>query len=172
MEVITLTPGSVTLAELRAIWKGAPIRLADTGWAAIDAAAGRVGEILASGRTVYGVNTGFGLLAQTRIPDNRLEELQRNLILSHCAGIGDPLDRRLVRLMLVLKVIGLGRGKQLCAKRDLSLAKHRGAEMCQWRQVSRSADRALRRDHRKRTGIEQGEQPFDDDAPDAAMTTA
>ena len=48
---------------------------------------------MASGRTVYGVNTGFGLLAQTRIPDDRLAELQRNLILSHSCGLGEALDR-------------------------------------------------------------------------------
>ncbi len=110
MEIITLVPGNVPLAELRAIWKGASIRLADAGWSAIDAAAARVADIIASGRTVYGVNTGFGLLAQTRIPDNRLEELQRNLILSHSCGLGDALDARIVRLIIALKAIGLGRG--------------------------------------------------------------
>jgi len=105
-----LHPGSVTLAELRAIWDGAPVALAASGWAAIDAAAASVGEILASGRTVYGVNTGFGILAQTRIPAERLAELQTNLILSHSVGLGEPLDPRIVRLILILKVIGLARG--------------------------------------------------------------
>ncbi|MDQ3824031.1 MAG: histidine ammonia-lyase, partial [Actinomycetota bacterium] len=62
------------------------------------------------GETVYGVNTGFGLLAQTRIPDDRLAELQTNLILSHSAGLGDPLPRHVTRLMIVLKLLGLGRG--------------------------------------------------------------
>ena len=62
----------------------------------------------ASGRTVYGVNTGFGLLAQTRIPDDRLAELQRNLILSHSCGLGEALDPPVVRLVMVLKAIGLG----------------------------------------------------------------
>ena len=61
-------------------------------------------------RTVYGVNTGFGLLAQTRIPDDRLAELQRNLMLSHSCGVGEPLDPRIVRLMMVLKAVGLARG--------------------------------------------------------------
>jgi histidine ammonia-lyase len=110
MDTILLRPGSVTLAELRAIWSGAPVALDASAWAAVEASAAAVGRILDGGRTVYGVNTGFGLLAQTRIPDDRLEELQRNLVLSHSAGIGDPLDRRLVRLMMVLKVIGLARG--------------------------------------------------------------
>ena len=91
--MITLRPGTVTLAELRAIWDGAPVALADEAWAAIDASAASIGRILASGRTVYGVNTGFGLLAQTRIPSERLAELQTNLILSHSCGLGEALDR-------------------------------------------------------------------------------
>ena len=107
---VTLRPGSVSLAELRRIWAGDAIALADSAWDAIDAAAQAVERIVASGRTVYGVNTGFGLLAQTCIPPDRLEELQRNLILSHSAGLGEPLDWRIVRLMMVLKAVGLARG--------------------------------------------------------------
>jgi histidine ammonia-lyase len=108
--MITLTPCSVSLADLRAVWNGAPVALADSAWAEVEAAAASVGRILESGRTVYGVNTGFGLLAQTRIPPHRLDELQRNLILSHSAGIGEPLPANVVRLMMVLKAIGLARG--------------------------------------------------------------
>jgi histidine ammonia-lyase len=107
---VILNPGSVTLAELRAIWEGAPIELHGDAWKAIDASAASIGRILASGRTVYGVNTGFGLLAQTRIPDDRLAELQRNLILSHSCGLGAPLEARIVRLAMILKTLGLGRG--------------------------------------------------------------
>jgi histidine ammonia-lyase len=110
MSGLILSPGSVTLADLRAIWNGAPVSLHGEAWAAIEAAAESVGRIVAGGRTVYGVNTGFGLLAQTRIPDDRLAELQTNLILSHSCGLGEPLDRRIVRLAMVLKAIGLGRG--------------------------------------------------------------
>jgi histidine ammonia-lyase len=73
-------------------------------------AAASVDRIVAGGETVYGVNTGFGLLANTRIPDGRLAELQTNLILSHSAGLGDPLPRHVVRLMILLKLLGLGRG--------------------------------------------------------------
>jgi histidine ammonia-lyase len=72
--------------------------------------AAAVERIVAGGETVYGVNTGFGLLANTRIPDDRLAELQTNLILSHSAGLGDPLPRHVTRLMIVLKLLGLGRG--------------------------------------------------------------
>src|SRR3954447_9141989 len=98
MDRISLNPGTVTLAELRTIWNGAPVALADAAWLAIAEAAENVGRVLASGRTVYGVNTGFGLLAQTRIPADRLEELQRNLILSHSCGLGETLEPRIVRL--------------------------------------------------------------------------
>lgn len=73
-------------------------------------AAQSVERIVAGGDTVYGVNTGFGLLASTRIPDDRLAELQTNLILSHSAGLGEPLSRHVTRLMIVLKLLGLGRG--------------------------------------------------------------
>ncbi|CAA9525267.1 MAG: Histidine ammonia-lyase [uncultured Sphingosinicella sp.] len=107
---VLLRPGSVSLAELRQVWAGAAVELEEPAWAAIDAAAESIGRILESGRTVYGVNTGFGLLAQTRIADDRLLDLQRNLILSHSCGLGDALDRRVVRLAIVLKAIGLGCG--------------------------------------------------------------
>jgi len=110
MTAITLNPGAVPLAELRAIWAGAPVALHADAWTAIDASAASVGRILASGRTVYGVNTGFGILAQTRIPNDRLAELQTNLILSHSCGLGDALDPGIVRLAMILKAIGLGRG--------------------------------------------------------------
>ena len=122
---IVLKPGAVSLAELRAVWAGAPVALDDGAWAGVEEAAANVGRILESGRTVYGVNTGFGLLAQTRIPADRLEELQRNLLLSHSAGLGDPLDPRIVRLMMVLKAIGLARGcsgvRRLVVERLLAL---------------------------------------------------
>ena len=110
MSPIILKPGSVTLAHLRAIWAGAPVRLDEEAFAAIDGAADAVARIVQSGRTVYGVNTGFGLLAQTRIPGERLAELQRNLILSHSCGLGEALPERIVRLIMALKVNGLARG--------------------------------------------------------------
>src|SRR3954469_21036210 len=108
--MITLNPGSVTLAELRSIWAGGAVQLAPGAWGAIDAAAACVGKILESGRIVYGVNTGFGLLAQTRIPGDRLAELQRNLVMSHSCGLGDDLSRPVVRLAMATKVVGLARG--------------------------------------------------------------
>ncbi len=105
-----LQPGSVTLSDLRALWSGEGASLSPDAWTAIDTSAAAVGRIVESGRTVYGINTGFGLLASTRIPRERLAELQRNLILSHAAGLGEPLKPQVVRLIIALKVIGLGRG--------------------------------------------------------------
>ena len=108
--MIALTPGTVTLDTLRLLWTGAPARLSDESLTAIDAAAASVGRIVAGGKTVYGINTGFGLLAQTRIPADKLADLQRNLILSHSCGLGEALPRNTVRMMILLKLIGLGRG--------------------------------------------------------------
>ncbi len=105
-----MTPGSVSLAELRSIWSGAPVALAGEAYPAIDAASDAVARIVRSGRTVYGVNTGFGLLAQTRIPAERLAELQTNLVMSHSCGLGEDLSRPVMRLAMAMKVIGLARG--------------------------------------------------------------
>jgi histidine ammonia-lyase len=108
--MLTLDPEAIDLAAIRQIWTGAPARLDDASMQRVTEAAASVERIVAGGETVYGVNTGFGLLANTRIPDDRLAELQTNLILSHSAGLGDPLPRHVVRLMIVLKLLGLGRG--------------------------------------------------------------
>ncbi len=105
-----LNPTSIDLATLRRIWAGASARLDDSSMQRVSEAAASVDRIVAGGETVYGVNTGFGLLASTRIPDDRLAELQTNLILSHSVGLGDPLPRHVTRLMIVLKLLGLGRG--------------------------------------------------------------
>jgi histidine ammonia-lyase len=107
---LTLDPTNIDLATLRQLWQGAQCELDDASVARIRASAASVERIVAGGETVYGVNTGFGLLANTRIPDDRLAELQTNLILSHSVGLGDPLPRHVTRLMIVLKLLGLGRG--------------------------------------------------------------
>jgi histidine ammonia-lyase len=107
---VKLNPEQVTLGQLRQLWAGAEARLDDASMQRVAKAAACVERIVASGETVYGVNTGFGLLANTRIPDDRLAELQTNLILSHSAGLGEPLARHVSRLMIVLKLLGLGRG--------------------------------------------------------------
>jgi histidine ammonia-lyase len=107
----TLTPGTLTLAQLRDIYSSpVHIELDARAVPAINSSVACVNAILAEGRTAYGINTGFGLLAQTRIPAEDLENLQRSLVLSHAAGIGEPLDDNLVRLMMVLKINSLARG--------------------------------------------------------------
>jgi histidine ammonia-lyase len=107
---VKLDPTRIDLSTLRRIWAGAAASLDDSSMQRVAEAAASVDRIVAGGETVYGVNTGFGLLASTRIPDDRLAELQTNLILSHSAGLGDPLPRHVTRLMIVLKLLGLGRG--------------------------------------------------------------
>ena len=111
MTPLKLVPAQLTLADLRLIWS-APVRLAIDSAAkpAVDAAKQAVDRVLASGKTVYGVNTGFGLLARTRINDARLAELQRALVLSHSAGTGPLLDDAVVRVVIALKAASLARG--------------------------------------------------------------
>ena len=89
MNTMTLTPGQLTFAQLRDIWQQ-PIQLSLDASAidAINASVACVNNIVAEGRTAYGINTGFGLLAQTRIATEDLQNLQRSLVLSHAAGVG------------------------------------------------------------------------------------
>ena len=111
MNVVTLDPGRVALGDLRAIWTS-PATVAVTTGARlrIDAAARAITRVLADDRVVYGVNTGFGSLARTRIDASRLAELQRSLVLSHAAGTGPLLDDAVVRLILAQKIAALARG--------------------------------------------------------------
>lgn len=106
-----LEPAGLSLADLRRVWAG-PVQLTigNTARERIAAAHRTVLEIIAEGRTVYGINTGFGLLAQTRIATDDLATLQRNLILSHSTGVGPVLDDDVVRLIMVLKAASLSRG--------------------------------------------------------------
>nr|WP_301542648.1 histidine ammonia-lyase [Cupriavidus basilensis] len=111
VNVLNLKPGQLTLAQLRQAYLQ-PLRVSlDAGAAeAIAASVACVENIVAQGRTAYGINTGFGLLAQTRIAREDLENLQRSLVLSHAAGVGEPLDDAMVRLIMLLKINSLARG--------------------------------------------------------------
>ncbi len=100
----------LSLADLRALDAGADIALDPAARPVIERSAAVIADIVASGRTVYGVNTGFGALAQTTIPNERLAELQRRLVLSHSAGVGAHLPDPIVRLVMALKIVGLARG--------------------------------------------------------------
>lgn len=108
---ITLHPGSVSLSDLERIyWTGEEARLDASFDTSIAKAAARVAEIAADNAPVYGINTGFGKLASIKIDSADVATLQRNLILSHCCGIGHPLPDNVVRLIMALKLISLGRG--------------------------------------------------------------
>jgi histidine ammonia-lyase len=108
---ITLTPGTVTLDTLAAIyWHGTPVLLDPAFDAGVLKAAARIAEIARGNVPVYGVNTGFGKLASIKIESADVAKLQRNLILSHCCGVGAPLADNIVRLILSLKLLSLGRG--------------------------------------------------------------
>jgi histidine ammonia-lyase len=103
--------GELTLADLRRIYEQrAVFNIGDTDRARVAAANALVDRIVAVGDAAYGINTGFGLLAQTRIPTDQLELLQSNLLLSHAAGVGDSLPDAVVRLILALKINALARG--------------------------------------------------------------
>ena len=108
---IILQPGSVPLAVLETIYRtGEPARLDPSCDTIIEKGAARIAEIAAGNVAVYGINTGFGKLATIRIDAADVAILQRNLILSHCCGVGTPLDESVVRLIMTLKLISLGRG--------------------------------------------------------------
>ncbi|MBX3553110.1 MAG: histidine ammonia-lyase [Pseudolabrys sp.] len=110
MDTIVLTPGSVSLPAWRAIYRGAQATLDRACGPAVAAAARVVEDIIAEGAPVYGINTGFGKLAQVRIGVEDLSTLQRNIVLSHAAGTGDPMPAAVVRLMMALKMSSLGQG--------------------------------------------------------------
>jgi histidine ammonia-lyase len=110
-QTLTIGAHSLTLADLRRVM-AAPVRaeLTQDAAAAIETGARTIAEIVRSDQVVYGVNTGFGLLANTRIARDDLETLQRNLVLSHSTGVGPLLPDSIVRLILVLKIVSLSRG--------------------------------------------------------------
>jgi histidine ammonia-lyase len=110
MNRVTMQPGAVTLAQWRAIYQGATASLDPASAPVIAASAAAVERILARGAPVYGINTGFGKLASVRIENADLATLQRNIVLSHAAGAGDPSPVPVIRLMLALKLASLARG--------------------------------------------------------------
>ena len=109
-DVLVLRPGAVPLATWRAIYFGAEAALDPAARPAVERSAAVVDAIVAKGEPVYGVNTGFGKLASVRIAAEDLERLQRNIVLSHAAGVGEPLPVPVVRLVLALKVASLAQG--------------------------------------------------------------
>lgn len=110
MTEVVLKPGDVPLHVWRAIYEGATPRLDTACHTGIKASADTVAKIVAKGDPVYGINTGFGKLASVRIDAADLETLQRNIVLSHAAGVGEPMPTSVVRLMMALKMASLAQG--------------------------------------------------------------
>ncbi len=107
---ILLEPGKLTLADLRALYQGAPVLLHAASRARVDAAAQLIDTIARGTEAVYGINTGFGRLASTRIDPKDTALLQRNLVVSHAVGVGAPLGSDIVRLMMALKITNMCHG--------------------------------------------------------------
>ncbi len=121
MTTLTLTPGAVGLAGWRAVWQGAVPALDPACAPAVQASADAVAAIVARGAPVYGINTGFGKLASVRIEAADLATLQRNIVLSHAAGVGEPMPVAITRLMMALKLASLAQGASGIAPATLAL---------------------------------------------------
>ncbi len=110
-ESVILKPGATSLATLEELYRDSPGAVLDPACRPkVERAAAVIGEAAAGEAAVYGVNTGFGKLASERIPAADTAALQRNLILSHCCGVGALAERQIVRFTMTLKLLSLGRG--------------------------------------------------------------
>ncbi len=108
---LTVDNQQVTLAELRDAWREpVTVRIGKDSRRKIAASNEFIGDVVAGGQQVYGVNTGFGQLAQVRISDDELAHLQENLVKSHATGVGEYLGDDIVRLVMLMKIIALTKG--------------------------------------------------------------
>jgi histidine ammonia-lyase len=107
---IVVAPEKVGLDDLSRVLAGAPVVLEPSFWPDVEAAARIVAKAAHADVPAYGINTGFGKLASTRIAADQTAALQCNLIVSHCCGVGSPTPEPIVRLMMALKIVSLGRG--------------------------------------------------------------
>lgn len=109
--ILRIDDAPLALADLRAVW-AAPVtvEIEDTAKERVARAADTVAAVVASGEQVYGINTGFGQLADVRIDDAELVHLQENLVRSHACGVGDLLPDEVVRLTMVIKLSALAQG--------------------------------------------------------------
>jgi histidine ammonia-lyase len=112
MTEVLLGSAGVSAADVVAVARDdASVRLTAAALAAMEASAAVVDRLAASDDPVYGVSTGFGSLATTAIPPERREELQRSLVRSHAAGMGEPVEREVVRAMMLLRARTLAMGR-------------------------------------------------------------
>ena len=107
---LELKAGDVALSTWAEVYRGASVALDPSCWDRIAASASSVARIVGRGEPVYGINTGFGKLASIRIAAADLEILQRNIVLSHAAGVGPATPAPVVRLMMALKLASLAQG--------------------------------------------------------------
>lgn len=110
VSTVTLGEGPLALEDVAAVADGAWVAVAEPAWDRVSQARKVVEEKAAQDQPVYGVTTGFGALAEVKVPPGQLEALQRNLILSHAAGVGAPLSRRETRAMTFLRALTLALG--------------------------------------------------------------
>ncbi|MGL6036979.1 MAG: histidine ammonia-lyase [Legionella sp.] len=110
-ERFIINPGKLTLKGIKhALAHELPCVLAESAFDLIQASHQTVAQVLREKRTVYGINTGFGSLANQTISEDRLKELQRNIVLSHACGTGELLSDKIVALILLLKINNLAQG--------------------------------------------------------------
>jgi len=108
---LILTPGKVNLSELSTIyWENPKLSLNKDSKDIVENASRIVKIASKKNKIIYGINSGFGKLANTRIPAEQISILQKNLIISHCSGVGEHISEKIVRLIMALKIISLGRG--------------------------------------------------------------
>src|SRR5919197_808308 len=112
--MIEINGASLTLEQTAEVADGTPVQLADAARPRIEQARRFVEQIVESGTVVYGINTGFGKLADVTIPPDHLRELQINLVRSHACGIGEPLSQAVVRAMTLLRANVLAKGFSGC----------------------------------------------------------
>ena len=125
-----LKPGQLNIADLRLLLnESTTLTLDPTCYEAIDASTKTISKIVAQGKIVYGVNTGFGALAHTKIDSIQLETLQKSIVLSHAAGTGPALSDETVRLILALKINSLAEGVE--TKVQLDFLKSKGCNFVQ-----------------------------------------
>ena len=117
-----INPGKLTHQQLAEFYfHPTKIQLDESCWPAVEQSRSLVESLIESGETVYGLNTGFGLLANKRISPEDLDQLQVNLVRSHCAGYGDLLDDSIVRMIMLLKLASLARGYSGVRKEVISI---------------------------------------------------
>ncbi len=111
MSEIELNESDLTLSDLKAIYYDkAKLKLSEKAKANIEKSAATVHRLLSQGQKIYGINTGFGMLAQTLIDEASLGQLQHNLVLSHAVGVGEPLALGVTRLILAMKIKSFAKG--------------------------------------------------------------